>query len=148
MLDPLTALSVAGTVVQFVDFSCKLLSHAYEIHESTSGITSVNKELERVTSNLSEQLVKLSRPLSVDGVSGCLTADEARLEMLCSECGDIGRELLQKLRRLKGKGKRNAWESFSKAIQAAWNKNEIDALVQRLRNFKDALELHVMIGLR
>ena len=33
MLDPLTAVGLAGTVVQFVDFSTKLVSHSVELYE-------------------------------------------------------------------------------------------------------------------
>jgi hypothetical protein len=45
-MDPLTALSLAGTIIQFVDFGCKLLAEGKELYKSTTGILTVNEELE------------------------------------------------------------------------------------------------------
>lgn len=50
MLDPFTALSLAGNIVQFVDFSSKLVNEASEIYRS--GSTKANDELETVTNDL------------------------------------------------------------------------------------------------
>src|SRR5262249_23108817 len=108
----------------------------------------VNDDLERLTSRLSQQLVKLSRPLRLHGVSGCLTADEAALESLCAQCCKVGDELLAKLQALKMTGRRTPWGSLSKAIQTAWEKRGIKVLLDRLRGFKEMLEMDIMIGLR
>jgi hypothetical protein len=51
-MDPLTALSLAGTVVQFVDFRSKLLLAGRELYKSTTGSLTVNDEIELVTSDL------------------------------------------------------------------------------------------------
>jgi hypothetical protein len=59
MLDPLTALSVAGTIVQFVDFSASLISKGQAIHRK--GSTVQNNELETVT----KDLLDITRTLQV-----------------------------------------------------------------------------------
>jgi hypothetical protein len=46
MLDPLTALSIAGAVVQFTDFGIKLASNVKEICESADGVLIKNAEYE------------------------------------------------------------------------------------------------------
>jgi len=58
-MDPLTAFSVAGTVIQFVDFSSKLLLGAHGLYKSTSGVLTANQELELVTNDLRGAIRKL-----------------------------------------------------------------------------------------
>jgi hypothetical protein len=48
MLDPLTSLSVATSIVQFIDFSSKLVSKASELRTSATGALIENFELEAV----------------------------------------------------------------------------------------------------
>jgi hypothetical protein len=52
-MDPLSALSVAAAVVQFVGFGTRVLSNARHIYESSSGQTSTNLELSTVANDLS-----------------------------------------------------------------------------------------------
>jgi hypothetical protein len=44
-VDPLTALSLAGTIVQFVDFWSKLLLSGRELYKSGTGSLTVNDEI-------------------------------------------------------------------------------------------------------
>ena len=45
-MDPITALGIAGNVVQFIDFGLKAVSKAREIHSSSTGALRVNVDLE------------------------------------------------------------------------------------------------------
>jgi hypothetical protein len=51
-MDPSSALAVAATVVQFVDFIGPLVSGTYEIYKSASGHTQRNDDLDRIASSL------------------------------------------------------------------------------------------------
>lgn len=48
MLDPLTALSLTGNLIQFIDFSNKLVSKSREIYRAADGTLSENLETEIV----------------------------------------------------------------------------------------------------
>jgi hypothetical protein len=61
-LGPLTALSLAGTIAQFVEFRSKLVSRSQELYSSANGSLSVNEELNLVTETLLKLLAKLRRP--------------------------------------------------------------------------------------
>ena len=50
MLDPLTALSLAASIVQFVDFGSKMLSDSYEIYKA--GSTSGHETIKSITTDL------------------------------------------------------------------------------------------------
>jgi hypothetical protein len=68
-LDPLSALSVAASVVQFVDFAGKIVSKGKELYTSPSGALSENewtetvtKRLQALTHNLHKSLYIASEP--------------------------------------------------------------------------------------
>jgi len=44
-MDPLSALSVAGTIVQFIQFGTQILSKGHKIYESNNGMLAENAEM-------------------------------------------------------------------------------------------------------
>lgn len=60
-MDPLTALSLAGTIVQFVDFGSKLLVECHQLYKSKSGSLTVNDELSLATEDLRMVVDKLQQ---------------------------------------------------------------------------------------
>lgn len=63
-MDPLSALSLAGTIVQFVDFSCKLISQTRKAYKSTTGlpddVVCVSLCYSKPTSGLLKELIRLT----------------------------------------------------------------------------------------
>lgn len=69
MMDPLTALSLASSIVQFVDFGIKLVGKANEIREAGSTIDnvilqSVTKDLVQINSSLVSQYSSAAKPVT------------------------------------------------------------------------------------
>lgn len=85
-IDPLTALPLAGTIVQIVEFGSKLAPRSQELY--SSGSLSVNQELNLVTEILLKLLTKLRQPqLGLDlGVSSRDTFSYQVLIDLCDGC--------------------------------------------------------------
>lgn len=75
MLDPLTALSVAGTVVQLTDFSLKLASKVKEIFESADGVLIKNAEYETVAEDFGRLCARIN-PSSLEHSSGPPSKDD------------------------------------------------------------------------
>ena len=77
VLDPFSALGLAGNIVPFVAFGSKLLSTATEIHQSIEGALPINNELEIIARDISNVISRL------DDASSCqkqaLTAEEGLL---------------------------------------------------------------------
>ena len=155
-MDPLTAFSVAGTVIQFVDFGSKLLSGSVELFKSSTGSLKPIHELQVVSSDLSSVIVKLRQVtrISFSEIGRPLAEDDQRQENsfleICDEAGDIATEILDKLDSLrikKGKksGKHKAWESFKAALNTALSKKEIDSLRQRLATLQSSLQSGTML---
>ncbi|KAG4418327.1 hypothetical protein IFR04_008536 [Cadophora malorum] len=151
-MDPLTALSVAGTIVQFVDFGTKLLTHATELYQSSRGTLRSNDEIELVTTDLRGLITKLRQPchserdieLSSDDV-----LQQATFQKLCDEATKLAEELVERLDKLKVRnGKNKIWHSLKQAIEAVWSEKEMAEIRKRLLSFRDALETRVLFSIR
>ena len=150
MLDPLTALSVAGNIVQFVDFSIKLVAKGTELYNSADGASIGNAELEVIANDLQELNSRLQpSPPAPDTVKTNWTAEDTALHKLTEQCSTVAGELLQALNRLKVEGTSNRrWKSVRQALKALMKKDEVDAIVQRLQRFRDELNLHILVSMR
>lgn len=153
-MDPLTALSVAGTIIQFVDFGSKLLSGSIELYRSSHGCLETHQELELVTSNLKSVAIKIRQasPFPEGEVGRPLSHEdqhqEDSLHAICDEAARIADELLGKLASLKVKSEKNrVWESLKAVIKAAWSKEEIIVLSKRLSRLRNSLNTRTMLSL-
>lgn len=144
-LDPLTALSLAGTICQFVDFSCKVLSATRHVYNSYDGDLTVNRELGLITNEIQDLTAKLTRPMPS---TGPLSPDEQKLKDLCVACNKVAAELIEKLNSLKARGQHQAWQSLQVAVQSAWSRQDLNDLIRRLTMFKEAIESRIVLGLR
>ena len=137
-MDPLTALSVTGTIIQFLDFASKLLKNSVKLYKSSRGWLKADEELELITGDLQCVISKLQASVSVptSGTALPLAGDEESektVVKICDEAAKIAAELLQKLNGVKVKdGKSRAWESIKAAVKAAWSEEEIRSLERRL----------------
>lgn len=151
--DPLTALSVAGTIVQFADFGSRLFSEGKELYKPTQGVLAANDELELVTSDLRALIVNIEPWSSSIDRARPLAKEEAekqeRFQRICAEAVMLADDLIQRLDQLKirvGKGRKR--ESFRKAIQSAWSRDEIVSMNRRLASLKDAMETQILFYIR
>jgi len=148
MMDPLSALSVAGTVVQFVDFSSKLISATRQLYSNSK--LKVHEQAATAANDLLDYSTKIRRPLLLTSVSGCLTEDEAALEAVCHGCVDLAENFLKRLSRLKvpGQDARHIWDSLGQALLSIWTKDELDSIEQRLVEFRREIDSRVLSSLR
>jgi len=170
-MEALAAVSLAGNIIQFVEFAHKLLSSCESLYHSKSGRLAVNAELELITTDL-RALIPKWRNARTSGSVGdltCLTQaqseDQKRFESICDGAEDIAREIITRLESLKMKGKKFhildaiGWqtmkgrkgevkETIKMAVKSLWTKEELDGLVERLMGFKQALQTGVIFKLR
>ncbi|KAH8790555.1 hypothetical protein F5882DRAFT_353638 [Hyaloscypha sp. PMI_1271] len=148
-LDPITALSLASNVIQFVDFGSKLLSKTRELHKSTTGALSENIELETITSDLKVLNSRLQLP-QLSQVSGNgLDESEKALVALSVKCTEIADELLGALDQLKaGDDLNKKWGSFRLALKNIRRRDKIESIASRLEAFRQELESHILVSIR
>ena len=145
MLDPLTAISLAGSIVQFVDFSAKIISKTRELSSHGTTQEAYNAEIViRDLSRLSEQLK--------DGVRAAgaapQTEDDQALEVLCNGCIGLSERMMKRLEKLKlgeGTGKRRA---FLGALKSIWSQKELESEEAQLASYRSQLEFRILTSFR
>ncbi|TGO55227.1 hypothetical protein BCON_0095g00410 [Botryotinia convoluta] len=115
MLDPLSALSLAATIIQFVDFGSKVISTDTELHHSSEGALANNLELSTIISDLSSISNDLSARSTGQGKHS-YNKDELALIGLASQCKELSDKLLHDLDGLNIKKADTNWASARQAI--------------------------------
>ena len=141
MLDPLTALGLAGNIVQFVDFSSKIVSKARDIHNSANGSLPENIDTETVAQSLRVLYSNIAPQL--DSPS---SAQEEILNKLCIGCDNIAQELLQALGKLTIQGKRTKWKSLRQALKSVSSKEELDVPFEEACQLSRPVEFELSCG--
>ena len=149
-MDPLSALSVAGNIIQFIDFGCRLLSKARELYKSPVGSLAVHDEIILVTTDLKELVKKLRQSFHSN-----LANEEGEdhwkpLRNICEEASSVAEELLKRLGtlRLNFDGSHRGWDSVQLAVRSLWSEKEVVGLSKRLATLKEALETRVLLSIR
>lgn len=152
MLDPLTALGLAGNLIQVIQFSYDIVSEGNKIYHDASGILTQNKAVEEVSSdlaNLTETLKTKQDEWRVAHGRTALDPEELRLRNLCDRCVEVAFELQIQLNKLKAKeGRAKRLRSYKQALISVWRKDEVEELEKRLERYQKELDTRVLIGIR
>jgi hypothetical protein len=139
-MEALAIIGLVGNIVQFVDFSGKLISKSTELYRSSEGALAENIDTETATNHLILLNSKLKNAATATG--------DTALENLCKSCNTAAEKLLDALDKVKVNGKQQKWKSMRKALQSVWSKEEIGELEQRLSKFREELNSHIVVDLR
>lgn len=133
-MEALTALSVASSVIQFVDFGSKLLSRSRKLYKSTQGVLTENVDIEVITVdliNLTQGLRRKlpeNRPLSAPSPNNHEHfEDDEAIDTICRRCLEIAQELIERLDKLKVKVD-DKKEIFQKENKNAGSELQIDKM--------------------
>jgi hypothetical protein len=164
MLDPLTAVSLAASIVQLAHFVRQTFSDAHEIYKSVDGGLVRNAELELVSRRLRElanelqtrmpeeveELKKIpdQKPLptkqelaAIDAWNRRVAIDNQLLELV-SEAQSISSELRSQLDKLKSRG--GQWASIRKAILSAWTQADLKKCEDRLEKIRCEIDTNLL----
>ena len=142
MLDPLTALSIASSVIQIVDFGCKLVSETQEIYSSASGATKANVTSREITKDIKllyQDLVRKNQAFQRLG------PDDIELGKLVDSCAGEAEALMKLLEELRVPPDAKQWESFKNAIKSARKKGRVNEIETRL--FKIQRQINFRLNL-
>lgn len=137
-MEAFAALGLAGNIVQFVDFSCKLFSNAQEIYSSASGSSDRVADAAFIVSNLNDLCKRLQErpPLVASSGAGSVGALSSSLDLLANKCRDVALELMGLLDRIRTREPQSRWESFKVALRTVMREDEIKALEKRLEDYR------------
>lgn len=128
-MDPITAISLAGTAVQFVDFTAKLISagaHLYNYNElvaNAQAAKSANFIQDQATNalrDLQDYRFKLQQGMGPATTSKPLARDEKILQALCHKCTEDADTLIKLLNKIQVPEtlKHRGWKVWRKHFQA------------------------------
>jgi hypothetical protein len=137
-MDPLSAIGLAGNILQFVDFASTLVGQDVEIYRSAFGATAVHTDLQTSI----ERLDALSKPLR-KRVAVARNEDEAQIVKTAVACNEIARDLATALDKLAATPHSRS-SSVWKALQAVWEQPKIEETVKRLNMCKN--DLHLLLS--
>ena len=147
-MDPLSCLSIASNIVQFVDFGLQVVSKGNQIYRSVNGALAENLDLEIVTNDLLILQAKLRSFRNTPSYAEAVSNDTRALEILSQACADLARKLLEKLNMAKAQGRFRRWKSLRQALKSVWSKQDIDEMAKRLQGFRSELQLHILVTLK
>lgn len=148
MLDPVSAVGLASSVIQIVDFSCKLVSKTREYRTSADGALIEHKELRAAADRLSALSKAIHGPLAKCRSLRKPTNVDLALGDIAGECLDQASELAQALQELQIDDSRNTWKSFRQALKAIWNKEKIEQIRRRLDTLREHVVIHLLVSIR
>ena len=152
-MDPLSALSVAAAVIQFIDYSTRIVSKGKELYKSADGALAENIELETASvrlQNLSRTLKDSLRANQQAPKEGVASKNDGALETICEACVTVSKEFVDKLENLKvpeGHSHKK-WKSFRQALKTVWTKEKIEEVAQRLAKLRADLDTNVLLSIR
>jgi hypothetical protein len=147
-MDPITALGVAGSIVQLVDFGTKVVSKGHKIYHSADGLDESNHDLEVVTNDLILLQARLICPLATKELGVTLSGSDRALLHLSKASFDVASDLLMHLNKIKVQGKRRRWKSFRQALKTVCSKGEIEAMAKRVSALREQLQTRILVDIR
>lgn len=141
-------LAISAALIQFIDFSSRLISKGISIHEFVDGCEIDHRELESITKSLSGSIEEIQHSLQSQRRQRELTDTERQQERIGEECQSVANDLLGVLNQLKAKGPRTKWQSFRQALRATWNDGKVKALERRLDRFRMEIVASILNTLR
>jgi hypothetical protein len=147
VLDPMSALSVATAVVQFVDFASKVISKTYEYRDSADGMLVENREHKTVAASLKSLTEELDKSLQKFELSRKLSKNEIGLREVTMKCHEVAMEMQDAMTKLDRRigGKSFFLQSFRLALTEHWGKCKIESLQVRLNEARQQVMIHLMV---
>ncbi|KAI0182255.1 hypothetical protein EV127DRAFT_476064 [Xylaria flabelliformis] len=147
VLEALSAIGLAANIIQFIDYTYRILSESQEIFHSASGISAQHADIEAIAVSLSELSSTLVPPSTPPSIK--LPPDEAEIRRLATLSRDTAQDLISCIQNLQRcGGRRRRWASIRQALEGLWNKDKIDQLVKRLNDMRSQLSTHILAHIR
>lgn len=142
-MDPVSTVSLASSILTFVEFAWNLVGGAFEIYRSVDGTLDENARLDDVQ----DELDSLSDLLSVQPT--CKTRAERRIARVAEDCRADSKTLQVLLKEIAGsRNNRAVWRSLKASWLSIRSRKDVAELKDRLQEYRSEALLHVSLLLR
>jgi hypothetical protein len=147
-MDPVSALGIATSVVQFLQFGSSIVSKTRQIY--SQGALSDHVECESATRRLIELTKHITNSLTDLGSLGALSLGSQALQKICEKCVELSDELLSRLADLHvdETHKARKWKGLRQALKTLCSKEKINDIPERLKACSVELHLHLIMAIK
>lgn len=142
-MDPLSALSVACNVLQLVELGGKLVSTAFEAHNSATGQSVDNAFIDERTQELQACMGEMKSSL----LSRSSQLDQT-IQRLAGRGEEITKELIALLQYVRARSPGKMWSSLAAAFRQMKKDSQIKTLTARLDKLQKDLSLYLINAVR
>ena len=148
-MDPLSAISLAANIAQFLDYATKLVSKGHALYKSSEGALAENLDLEAIANSLTDVNSRVVQsycriPGTASSTATTSVLDQQSLKSIAESCDKVAKQLLDILQRLKVQGSHRKWKSVRQAFKSVWNKAHIDDLRKRMEGYREQMIFHLV----
>ncbi|KAF4986068.1 hypothetical protein FDECE_16146 [Fusarium decemcellulare] len=137
-MEPLSSLSLAGNIVQFVEFSAKLVKKANEIKKSASGVTEELGDATTISQSLQSMLQGMQTPANPT------SEHDKQLVVLAQNCSKLCRELQIHVQHIKGKGVSSKTGSLGVSWRILTESGKLASMEQRLDRYRSQILSYIL----
>jgi hypothetical protein len=145
-MDPLTAIGLAGNLLQFIELATKIISKGNRIRQSADGLLEEYHDLEIVTRDLLVLQAKL-KPVP-DAADNFHSDEDREMNDLLDASNELASKLLTRLNMAKAQGRYRGWKSLRQALKSVTSKDEVEDMARRLSTFRDEFQTRILVSLR
>lgn len=149
-MDPFTAVSLAGNILQFLASAKSVYKQVAEIRSSVAGISKKNEEmlslaadLQDITERISTGILSLQEPIDIT---------ERRIREIGAECQQLAKEVQEDIRNRAMKDKSNFLRATTSVIRGSWKVTDAEKKLKRLHDMQKTLSkylfTHIRYGIR
>lgn len=138
VLEPISTIGLAGNIIQFLDFTVKIISESHEAYYSAVGTKAEFVELEAIAKHIRGFTPSFHAENSVAHPAD--TFNDVQ-----KSCLAVASELLGTINQLKVQpGPHRRWRSFQHAMRSVWKKDKIHGLQMRLGELRNQMNMQMM----
>jgi len=149
-MDPVSALGVAGNVIQLVQFSASIIKSFLSFYNDLGpeGLPPRYEDYIFRARDLESSNVELKKKLTPKGLKRPLTTTERDIVTVTDECIKVAKLLLRTLETFKAANDDGRWAKALNAFKASRNNDKIQSLLQQLQSLREQLLLNIVLNLR
>ena len=140
-MDPVSAFSLAGTILQFLDSGARFVMIAQDLYRDGLGDHDRHVHVLRLTEDLQKLLPELQ---STDGSSGI----DDSLSQLANSCNKTATRLIIILQKVKNGQNTRKRDAVMSAFKLFCKENEVKSLEDQLSSFRNQINLHLLLSIR
>lgn len=145
MLDPLSALTVACSVQQFVEFAGTLISKGRKFYKE--GGLPYHKDQVLAAARLSGLAKTVSEALPPEQY-GLPSNEETAIRSIARNCNATADEFVKILNKVSADSKNRVWASFRQALKSEWSNKGIASMQAKLTSLSSQIGLHLLVILK